>query len=103
MDSTTKKGIAEFAIIAIIVATSASLVWYWGLRTYSVTGTITELNSTPDGEYIVHLNNNVTLTVESNLWVRSNLSDKQLFESLKVGASYNFSCWGETPHIYQAK
>jgi hypothetical protein len=95
-----------FALLAVFLAVTLSLVWYSAIRTYEISGTVADLQSTPEGEhpqgrYTVILTDGQTLAVRMSLFHRTAESDQQLYESLRIGEQYTFTCWGETPRIFE--
>jgi hypothetical protein len=92
--------IIGFAVVACVIVVASGLVWFWGFREYTVTGSVTSLEISSEGQYLVTVDGQV-VSIETNLIMRGPLSEQQIYDSLQIGGSYVFHCWGETPHIYE--
>lgn len=92
--------IVEFLVLGVIVAVASGLSYYWGLRSYEVSGQVTDLEVATGDQYIVTLDNNQKLTIHMTVFMRSEYTPEELYNSLVVGQYYSFLCWGDTPHIY---
>lgn len=92
--------IKELTILGIIIALAAGLTYYWGFRSYVISGEVTDLQLTIDGRYLVTLKSDQELEIYSTLFMRSEYTPEELYNTLVQGNSYNFLCWGDTPHIY---
>jgi len=93
--------ILEFIAIIIFLTITGGLTYYLGFNNYVVSGEVTDLQSTEDGRYIVILDGDREIVIHMTLFMRSQYgTPKALFDTLSVGNSYNFLCWGATPSIY---
>jgi len=92
--------IIEFLVLGVVFAVATSLFYYWGLRSYEVSGQVTDLEVATGNQYLVTLDNNQKLTIQITLFMRSEYTPEELYNSLVEGQYYSFLCWGDTPHIY---
>jgi hypothetical protein len=95
-----QKRIVEIGVIVILLIASISLVWYYGVRTYNVTGEVSALRVTDDGLYLVTLDDGREVSIERSLLMPI-IDEEQVYGSLMVGQQYTFVCWGEPVHIFQ--
>jgi hypothetical protein len=93
--------ILEFFTIAMFLAITGGLTYTWGFSSYVVSGEVTDLQITKDGRYIVIIDGDREIVIHMTLFMRSQYgTPKALFDTLAVGRSYDFLCWGDTPRIY---